>query len=79
MLGLSRGAIATRKLKGVKRDKETGVILVRPLTVKVKAYDPVVLGLIDLDEQGANPLYLSLKMLFLVPEPPPDHPYIYTG
>ena len=36
--GLSRGAIAARKLKGVKRDKEHGVILVRPLTVKVKAY-----------------------------------------
>ena len=37
-LGLSRGAIATRKLKGVKRARNTRVILVRPLTVKVKAY-----------------------------------------
>ena len=54
-------------------------ILVRPLAVKVKAYDPVVVGLIDLDEQGVNPLYLSLKLLFLVPEPPPGRPFIYTG
>ena len=37
-LGLSRGAIATRKLKGVKRDKgHERFILVRPLAVKVKA------------------------------------------
>ena len=37
--GLSRGAIATRKLKGVNWDKgHERVILVRPLTVKVKAY-----------------------------------------
>ena len=35
-LGLSRGAIAARKLEGAKRD--TRVILVRPLMVKVKAY-----------------------------------------
>ena len=38
VLGLSRGAIATRKLKGVNRTRNTRVILVRPLTVKVKAY-----------------------------------------
>ena len=38
--GLSRRAIATRKLKGVNRDKGHGrvFILVRPLTMKVKAY-----------------------------------------
>ena len=37
-LGLSRGAIATRKLEGVMWDKEhEGFILVRPLEVKVKA------------------------------------------
>ena len=36
--GLSRGAIATRKLKGVKRDKEhERFILVWPLAVKVMA------------------------------------------
>ena len=38
VLGLSRGAIATRKLKGVNRTRNTRVILVRPLTVKVKTY-----------------------------------------
>ena len=38
-LGLSRGAIATRKLEGVNAGQGTrGFILVRPLTVKVKAY-----------------------------------------
>ena len=37
--GLSRRAIATRKLKGVNRDKgHERFILVRPLTTKVKAY-----------------------------------------
>ena len=36
--GLSRGAIATRKLKGVKTGQRTrGFIVVRPLAVKVKA------------------------------------------
>ena len=38
-LGLSRGAIAARKLVGVNAGQGTrGFILVRPLTVKVKAY-----------------------------------------
>ena len=37
--GLSRRAIATRKLKGVNRDKgHARFILVQPLMVKVKAY-----------------------------------------
>ena len=41
--------------KGVKPDKgHREFILVRPLAVKVKAYDPVVVGLIDLGEQGAR-------------------------
>ena len=66
-------------LKGLNGTRNTRFILVRPLTVKVKAYDPVVVELIGLDEQGANPLYLSLELLFLVPEPPPGHPFIYTG
>ena len=36
-LGLSRGAIAARKLEGVNAGQGTrGFILVRPLTVKVK-------------------------------------------
>ena len=44
--GLSHRAIATRKLKGVNRDKgHERFILVRPLTVKVKAYDPVLGGI----------------------------------
>ena len=78
--GLSRGAIAMRLAEGVKPDKgHRRFILVRPLAVKVKAYDPVVVGLIDLDEQGANPLYLSLELLFLVPELLSGRPYIYTG
>ena len=67
-------------LKGLNRNKgHRKFILVRPLVVKVKAYDPVVVGLIDLDEQGANPLYLSLELLFLVPEPPLGRPFIYIG
>ena len=67
-------------MKGLNRNKGHGeFILFWPLAVKVKAYDLVVVGLIDLDEQGANPLYLSLELLFLVPEPPPGHPFIYTG
>ena len=38
-LGLNRGAIAARKLEGVNAGQGTrGFILVRPLTVKVKAY-----------------------------------------
>ena len=49
------------------------------LAVKVKAYDPVLVGLIDLDEQGANPLSLSLELLYLVPELPPGYPFIYIG
>ena len=47
--------------------------------MKVKAYDPVVVGLIELDEKGANSLYLSLELLFLVPELPLGRPFIYTG
>ena len=67
-------------MKGLNRNKGHGeFILVRPLAVKVKGYDPVVVGLIDLDEQGANPLYLSLELLFLVLEPPPGRPFIYIG
>ena len=60
--GLSRRAIATRKLKGVNRDKgHKWFILVRPLMVKVRPsqVDVVLLGL---DDQGANPLaWLSIS------------------
>ena len=67
-------------LKGINWNKGHGkFILVRPLAVKVKAYDPVMVELMGLDEQGENPPYLSLELLFLVPEPPPGRPFIYTG
>ena len=59
--GLSRRAIATRKLKGVNRDKgHERFILVRPLAVKVRpsTVDVVLLGF---DDQGANTLtWLSI-------------------
>ena len=43
--GLSRGAIATSvSLKGLIGTKDTRFILVRPLMVKVKAYDLVLSG-----------------------------------
>ena len=52
--GLSRRAIATRKLKGVNRDKgHERFILVRPLTVKVRP-SPVDVVLLGFDDQGAN-------------------------
>ena len=61
MKGLSHGAIATRKLKGVNRDKgHERLILVQPLVVKVKPslVDVVLLGF---DDQGANTLdWLSI-------------------
>ena len=58
MKELRRGAIATRKLKGVNRDKgHEGFIQVRSLAVKVKPslVDVVLLGF---DDQGAK--YASL-------------------
>ena len=63
--GLSRGAIATRKLKGVNRDKgHERFILVRPLAVKVKP-SPVVVVLLGFDDQGAKYAGLALDLLFL--------------
>ena len=61
MKGLSRGAIATRKLKGVNQDKgHERFILVRPLAVKVKP-SPVDVVLQGFDDQGANTLaWLSI-------------------
>ena len=54
--GLSRRAVATRKLKGVNRDKgHERFILVRPLAVKVKP-SPVDVVLLGFDDQGANTL-----------------------
>ena len=34
-------------LKGLIGTKDTGFIVVRPLMVKVKAYDPVLSGIVD--------------------------------
>ena len=63
--GLSHGPIATRKLKGVKRDKgHERFILVWPLVVKVKPspFDVVLLGSND---QRAKYASLALDLLFL--------------
>ena len=65
MKGLSHGAIATRKLKGVNWDKgHERFILVRPLAVKVKP-SPVVVVLLGFDDQGAKYASLALDLLFL--------------
>ncbi len=62
--GLSRRAIATRKLKGVNGDKgHERFILVRPLTVKVRP-SPVDVVLLGFDHQGVNLLaWLSICCL----------------
>ena len=63
--GLSRGAIATRKLKGVNQDKgHESFILVRPLAVKVKP-SPVVVVLLGFNDQGEKYARLALDLLFL--------------
>ena len=63
--GLSRGAIATRKLKGVNRDKgHERFILVRPFAVKVKP-SPVDVVLLGFDDQGVKYASLALDLLFL--------------
>ena len=65
-LGLSRGAIATRKLEGVMWDKGIrGFILVRPLTVKVKALRPVevVLIRVSITRELNSYARLSIRLL----------------
>ena len=63
--GLSHGAIATRKLKGVNRDNgHERFILVLPLAVKVKP-SPVVVVLLGFDDQGAKYACLALDLLYL--------------
>ena len=65
MKGLSCGAIATRKLKGVNQDKgHERFIVVRPLAVKVKP-TPVDVVLLGFDDQGAKYASLALDLLFL--------------
>ena len=65
-LGLSRGAIAARKLEGVNAGQGTrGFILVRPLTVKVKAYVQfeVVLIRVSMTRELNRYAWLSLRLL----------------
>ena len=66
-LGLSRGAIAARKLVGVNAGQGTrGFILVRPLTVKVKAYVQFAVVLIRVSMTRELNCYARLSMrLFL--------------
>ena len=66
-LGLSRGAIAARKLEGVNAGQGTrGFILVRPLTVKVKAYVQFEVVLIRVSITRELICYARLSMrLFL--------------
>ena len=65
-LGLSRGAIATRKLEEVIVGQGTrGFILVRPLTVKVKAYVQfeVVLIRVTITRELNSYARLSMRLL----------------
>ena len=76
-LGLSRGAIATRKLEGVNAGQGTrGFILVRPLTVKVKAYVQLRLYCLGFRRPGAKTSCLVIDLVVLVPKPPPGRPFI---
>ena len=64
--GLSRGAIATRKLEGVNAGQGTrGFILVRPLTVKVKAYVQfeVILIRVTITRELNSYARLSIRLL----------------
>ena len=66
-LGFSRGAIVARKLEGVNAGQGTrGFILVRPLTVKVKAYVQFEVILIRVTITRELNCYAQLSMrLFL--------------
>ena len=67
-LGLSRGAIAARKLGGVNAGQGTrGFILVRPLTVKVKAYVQFEVILIRVTIARELNSYARLSMRLLSP------------
>ena len=67
-LGLSRGAIAARKLEGVNAGQGTrGFILVRPLTVKVKAYVQFEVVLIRVTIARELNSYARLSMRLLSP------------
>ena len=67
-LGLSRGAIAARKLEGVNAGQGTrGFILVRPLTVKVKAYVQFDVVLIRVSITRELNCYARLSMRLFSP------------
>ena len=80
MKGLSRGAIAARKLKGVKRDKEHEGYTGSAPCGEGKSLRRVVIGIarVSMTRERIR-FYLSLELLFLVPEPPLGHPLIYIG
>ena len=80
MQGLDRGAIATRKLKGVNRDKgHARFILVQPLTVK-EGLRLVGLELLEVSmTRERDTLCPVLDWLFLALKPPAGRPLIYTG
>ena len=65
-------------LKGLTGQGTRGVILVRPLAVKVKPslVDVVLLGF---DDQGARYASLASRSVVSYPKPPPGRPLIYTG
>ena len=77
--GLCHGAIATRKLKGVNRDKgHERFILVRPLTVKVRPTSSWV-GIDVSMTRERDMLCLALDGLFSCPKSPAGRPLIYIG
>ena len=78
--GLDRGAIATRKLKGVNRDKgHARFILVQPLTVK-EGLRLVGLVLLEVSmTRERDTLCPVFDLLFPLPKPPAGRPLIYTG
>ena len=78
--GLDRGAIATRKLKVVNRDKgHARFILVQPLAVK-EGLRLVGLVLLEVSmTRERDTLCMALDQLFFRPKPLAGRPLIYTG
>ena len=76
---LSHGAIATRKLKGVNRDKgHARFILVQPLMVK-EGLRLVGLELLEVLMTKERIRLLGYQSVISCPKPPPGRPLIYTG
>ena len=78
--GLSRGAIATRKLKGVNRDKghERFYTSSAPYD-EGKSLRLVVLVLLGFRSPRGLTRRLGYRSLVSCPKPPPGRPLIYTG